>query len=451
MPNETARHPLLEQAIAAVQAGDLELGRSLLARVLQADPRNVDAWLWLSTAVDELPRRAECLRRVIALDPQHRVAWERLAAITSVYPDGVQPSLAGRDALEFKCAHCGGERRFDVAVQGLRCDHCGQAEPVSSPSAADEERAVFGMLDHPAAQSAGAATLAVRCGACGATVGGSGRQGSFECPFCGTEIVLSEQHGFMEVILPQALVPFQVDEKAARAAVGRWLGRGWLHPPDLASKSTIRRLRGVYIPFWTFDDLMAARTVDEDHFVFCDDYLICGSYSLPERTARRLEPFDTKKIVAYRPEYVAGWAAEISQLSMSDASLRARERMIVATRRDFSLRTQVTEVSVALMTYKHVLLPVWVGAYMYDGRTFPFAVNGQTGKVTGDAPHTPAILFDALTLPVAGIPLWAAVTLLRWPHLIGPRAVALTSAVWLLLLTAYALSYLLGWRNKIIW
>ena len=38
------------------------------------------------------------------------------------------------------------------------------------------------------------------------------------------------------------------------------------------------------------------------------------------------------------------------------------------------------------VTFKHVLLPVWMAAYKYGGRTFRFVVNGQTGKVQGERP-----------------------------------------------------------------
>ena len=38
------------------------------------------------------------------------------------------------------------------------------------------------------------------------------------------------------------------------------------------------------------------------------------------------------------------------------------------------------------VTFKHVLLPVWVAAYKYRGQSYRFVVNGQTGKVQGERP-----------------------------------------------------------------
>jgi hypothetical protein len=38
------------------------------------------------------------------------------------------------------------------------------------------------------------------------------------------------------------------------------------------------------------------------------------------------------------------------------------------------------------VTFKHVLLPVWLAAYRYRDRTFRFVVNARTGEVQGERP-----------------------------------------------------------------
>ena len=39
-------------------------------------------------------------------------------------------------------------------------------------------------------------------------------------------------------------------------------------------------------------------------------------------------------------------------------------------------------------TFKHVLLPIWAAAYRYNGASYRFVVNGQTGKVMGERPYS---------------------------------------------------------------
>ncbi|MCA3043684.1 MAG: hypothetical protein ING51_11785, partial [Rhodocyclaceae bacterium] len=70
-----------------------------------------------------------------------------------------------------------------------------------------------------------------------------------------------------------------------------------------------------------------------------------------------------------------------------------------------SLNTQYSH-----LTFKHILLPMWVSAYLFGGKTYRFVVNGQTGEVEGESPKSgwkifflvSAILFVVFLLLVFG-------------------------------------------------
>jgi len=85
---------LLQEAIAAVKAGNKARGRTLLARVLQADPRNEQAWLWMSKVVETDEQWADCLRQVLAINPSNEFAREglRLLAEESTQQSPRQPA-----------------------------------------------------------------------------------------------------------------------------------------------------------------------------------------------------------------------------------------------------------------------------------------------------------------------------------------------------------------------
>src|SRR5262249_1378826 len=51
------------------------------------------------------------------------------------------------------------------------------------------------------------------------------------------------------------------------------------------------------------------------------------------------------------------------------------------THRNLNVNNTFTKV-----TFKHVLLPIWIAAYRYNGKPYQFLVNGQTGEVVGKAP-----------------------------------------------------------------
>jgi Tol biopolymer transport system component len=71
----------LENAIQAIKSGDKATGRRLLAEALRVDPRNEQAWLWMSGVVDSDEQRRQCLERVLAINPANALARQGLAAL----------------------------------------------------------------------------------------------------------------------------------------------------------------------------------------------------------------------------------------------------------------------------------------------------------------------------------------------------------------------------------
>jgi hypothetical protein len=82
----------LDEAIEAIQYGDRAAGKRLLARALQANPHNVQAWLWMSEVADTDAQRRDCLERVVAIDPRNQAARARLAQLDA--------AVATRTALQ---------------------------------------------------------------------------------------------------------------------------------------------------------------------------------------------------------------------------------------------------------------------------------------------------------------------------------------------------------------
>src|SRR5690606_22321965 len=97
-----------------------------------------------------------------------------------------------------------------------------------------------------------------------------------------------------------------------------WLASLWFRPGDLARHAELDRVRGVYVPFWTFDadttsrwSAESGRTVGsgkqartvwtrvsgtlEHRF---DDLPVPASRGLDADLARRIEPFPTAELVA---------------------------------------------------------------------------------------------------------------------------------------------------------
>lgn len=114
----------------------------------------------------------------------------------------------------------------------------------------------------------------------------------------------------------------------------------------------------------------------------------------------------------YNPEYLAGFRTEGYRVELEDGFQEARaymDRMIV---RDVKYdiggsRQHVSKVdtTVSDVTFKHVLLTVWLAAYKYRGKTYRFVVNGRTGRVQEERPYSAwkiaiAVIFGLI---IAGI------------------------------------------------
>jgi hypothetical protein len=122
---------------------------------------------------------------------------------------------------------------------------------------------------------------------------------------------------------------------------------------------------------------------------------VLGSRALPQRFTDALEPWDLTALEPYAPEYLAGFRAEGYSVPLDEGFDEARTRMDAMIRRDIKFdiggdrqRIHSMDVDLSGMTFKHILLPVWLAAYKYRGTSYRFVVNGRTGRVQGERPYS---------------------------------------------------------------
>jgi hypothetical protein len=134
-----------------------------------------------------------------------------------------------------------------------------------------------------------------------------------------------------------------------------------------------------------------------------DDVLVRAGSSLPEKHLNELEPWDMENLVEYNDDYLSGFRAETYKTSLADGFTEAQELMqptIDATiRADIGGDTQMISSKSSeydAITFKHILLPVWVSAYRLGAKSFRFLVNGRTGEVQGERPYSAWKIFFAV-------------------------------------------------------
>ena len=237
-----------------------------------------------------------------------------------------EPGAAVEQEYRFPCDQCGADLRYDPQSNGLKCDHCGNEESIDAqPQGAAELReldfdaAAAGQLPSEEIE----VTRVLQCPNCAAQVEFDPDTHAAECPFCATPVVTDT--GTHRHIKPRGVLPFALDERTARQAMTKWLGRLWFAPNGLQEYARKgRKLEGIYVPYWTFDAdtesdyrgergivYYETRMVKRDgkqvqqrvakvrwtpvrgHVArFFDDVLVLASKSLPKRYTDALEPWD---------------------------------------------------------------------------------------------------------------------------------------------------------------
>ncbi|HZI17602.1 MAG TPA: hypothetical protein VEY09_03315 [Pyrinomonadaceae bacterium] len=340
---------------------------------------------------------------------------------------------APRKAHRYRCPGCAADLEFAPRDGLLVCPYCGRSEPVAASGRAVEERSYEDYLrlhaDRLGTLAEGA--LEVGCDSCGALVTFAPPLVAGECDFCGARIV-AQPKAADPILAPEGVLPFRVTADEAARAVGLWIAALWFAPNALKRLASHEEMGGVYIPFWTFDahadtayegrrgDYYYEEEVYTAHDTqgnaerrtrqvrqtrwspvsgrlsrWFDDITVPATRSLPARHLEALEPWEMSALVAYEPAYLVGFKAQRYQVGLAEgfelAKGMAARRIESDVRRDIGGDLQVItkiDTRYTAVTFRHVLLPVHVGAYRFGDRVYQVVVNGRTGEVQGDRPYS---------------------------------------------------------------
>lgn len=353
---------------------------------------------------------------------------------------------AGR---KFPCPSCGARLDFDPSARGMKCPYCGYEENVDRDAAAEVVERDYGdYLDRE--ESKGKAlegrSSETTCSGCGAVVLLEDKVATEKCPFCGTHLE-TKPVASTGMIAPESLLPFTVDLRKARDAFTAWLGSLWFAPSELKTVANLGQLSGVYLPHWTYDAMTytvydgqrgddyqdteyytetrpdgsterKSRTVTRTRWYsvsgevqhFFDDVLVCGSKSLPKDLIDDLGDWKLERLEPFNASYLSGFKTERYAVGLKEG-LKAAKAVMEPTiasliRRDIggdhqridSKRTRYSGV-----TFKHLLLPLWVAVYHYREKTYQILVNGRTAKVTGYRPWSTMKIVRLVALVVVVI------------------------------------------------
>jgi DNA-directed RNA polymerase subunit RPC12/RpoP len=334
------------------------------------------------------------------------------------------------EGRKFPCKNCGARLDFDPSERALKCPYCGHVEEIAPSNTK--------IVEHDYAQALAkvqmdTGTIAgrsseVRCPGCGAQVLLEDNVETEKCPFCATHLENVPRTSAAAMICPESLLPFHATQREAIDKFNGWIKTRWFAPNNLKQLANLGQLSGVYMPFWTYDSMTYTHYTGQrgddyweteyytdsqghrqsrqvvrtrwtyvsgevDHFF--DDVLVCASKSLPRNEVDALEPWDLGHLEGFRGEFLSGFRTERYVVSLGDGFGIAQQIMDVQIRRlccqniggDHQQLSSVQTQHVGV-TFKHILLPMWLAVYRYQNKMFRILVNARTGEVFGERPYS---------------------------------------------------------------
>jgi uncharacterized Zn finger protein (UPF0148 family) len=344
-----------------------------------------------------------------------------------------QPALQEKKP-RYVCPGCTADQVFEPKDGTLTCPYCGRKERIPESPEEVEERSYEAYLKAENSRIApiAPAAMEIRCDACGATTSAAPHDLKSRCPFCGRNNVHPPSPA-QAGIAPNGVLPFYVTEDAARAAIRQWIASRWFAPGNLKALAAQQGIGGVYLPFWTYDTHTTTPYIGQrgEHYWVTETYTVTdanGKQVTQTRSVRRtrwhhcsgtvtewfndilipatkavasdrlatLEPWDLNQTKPYDAAYLSGYRAQRYEIDLQEGFDRAKAVMDPAIqgsiRADIGGDEQsITSYATSYMgiTFKHILLPVYVGAYRFHETVYQVMVNARTGEVTGERPYSP--------------------------------------------------------------
>ena len=325
---------------------------------------------------------------------------------------------------EYKCPGCGGAIEFDSSAQKMVCPYCDNEFELETLKTYDEVLNADAGGNKEWKTSAGGewedgetdGLNVYVCKSCGGEIVGDETCGATACPYCDNPVVMMGQ--FAGALKPDYVIPFKLDKKAAIAALKKHYGGKRLLPKVFSDQNHIEEVKGVYVPFWLFDANADAsvrckaakiRRWSDSRYNYTETTYfsvkrsgslgfehvpVDGSTKMDDKLMESIEPYHFADAVDFQTAYLSGYLADKYDVD-ADASIeRANERIKTSTEKAFRdtitgydmVDTESTNINLQNGRAKYALYPVWLLNTKWNGKTYTFAMNGQTGKLVGDLP-----------------------------------------------------------------
>lgn len=347
------------------------------------------------------------------------------------------------EAIIYRCPNCGAPLEFNVDTQKFDCKFC------NSEFSHDEILKLFSdnenqPLDKPEPTPVSESEISefcdntslYQCPNCGAQVIADNLTSSTRCHFCHTPVILTGR--LSGEYRPSKMIPFQIQRSEAENKFLEWTKKKKFLPKNFRSEGTLSEITGLYVPFWLGDALISVKLEAEckkthswrgggriytntkiysayrDADVKYEGIPADGSSKIDDKLMENLEPFDYSKMIPFSMSYLSGYVAEKYDVNKEETygriQLRSEGNSVEYIKKQIagysSVAIKNAQTQIQALTLDYALLPIWFLTYNHKGVNYYFAINGQTGKMSGSLPIWWAkffALFIPISILIAGI------------------------------------------------
>ena len=361
-----------------------------------------------------------------------------------------------------KCPHCAANLKFSAGAQKLQCPYCGgvfgldeiehDVEELAAKSKPTVEEGAKKTEELPSQKvpsdpdntvkmehleaiegqgESAADNVEFICNSCGGKILSDSSTSASFCPFCGSPAIIGQR--LDGEFRPKYIIPFKYGREAAEEAFIKWCNGGKYTPVKFVSKENIAKLTGLYVPFWLYDvdgkvhlEGTGQTSKNTGNYTIITDYEYTmngeihwrkvpfdGETRINDELMEAIEPYNYKELVPYDYKYLPGFFAD--RYDQSDEQLKKRAKDSCHEYLNAEVGTQfkkydshkikINNTLITPLAAEYALLPVWFMQYKYLGKSYYFAMNGQTGEVAGKAPVSKVkqLVFYSVTIAVLSV------------------------------------------------
>jgi len=324
----------------------------------------------------------------------------------------------------YKCPACGSALAWDGEMLACSsCDNKYKTEDMQQYAEAMEKNAQpsqmnwDGFENHSVFSDEEAESMRMfNCTTCGAEVMTDQNTAATKCVYCGSPALIPER--FEGALRPDAVIPFVVSREEAETKLRAHFHGKKLLPNDFIRNCHVEEVTGLYVPYYLFDCKADARITFKGTRISTrrrGDYIytytrhyyieregavefaripVDASSRVDNVLTEAIEPFDYNALCNFQMPYMAGFQADKYDETIESCIPRVNQRVEESTRDAFrdtvsgyaSVMPDQARLNMTQGETRYVLLPVWLFTVRYGENSFPFAVNGQTGKLVGELP-----------------------------------------------------------------